>query len=179
MVDLLDAYIDKLKEDYIKLEEENKQLEEQHDLLIDEFQKEREKLCKQIKQESDARERFVKKVKQLKEQLDKKDKEIGELKSVVYIVKRPQGSYEDYREEIEKVFLNKEKAEKYVEEENAKLPLEQRDKCSQCTWRYKIGCEHKLLKPDCLEEYRYGICPGLIRCQDVYPLVVEEYEVKE
>lgn len=56
------------------LEQENKQLEEQHDLLIDEFQKERENLCKQIKQESDARERFVKKVKQLKEQLAIREK---------------------------------------------------------------------------------------------------------
>lgn len=58
------------------LEEENKQLEKQHDLLIDEFQEEREKLCKQIKQESDARERFVEKVKQLKKHLAEKDKEI-------------------------------------------------------------------------------------------------------
>ena len=60
----------------LELQEENKQLEEQHDLLIDEFQEEREKLCKQIKQESDARERFVEKVKQLKKHLAEKDKEI-------------------------------------------------------------------------------------------------------
>ena len=97
----------------------------------------------------------------------------------VYVVTRPQGMDEDYREEIEKVFLDKEKAEKYVEEENTKLPLEQMEKCSQCTWRYKIGCEHKTPKPDCLEEYKYGACPGLIRCQDVYPLDLEEYEVEE
>ena len=70
-----------IREDYIKLEQENKQLEGQHELLIDEFQKEREELCKQIKQESDARERFVEKVKQLKEQLAEKDKEIEELKT--------------------------------------------------------------------------------------------------
>lgn len=97
----------------------------------------------------------------------------------VYIVKRPQGIDEDYREEIEKVFLDKEKAEKYVEEENAKLPLEQRDKCSFCSWRYSIGGEHKLPKPDCLEEYKYGACMGLVKCQDVYPLAVDEYEVEE
>lgn len=63
-----------------KLAQEYKQLEEQHELLIDAFQKERENLCKQVKQESDARERFVKEVKRLKEQLAEKDKELEELK---------------------------------------------------------------------------------------------------
>lgn len=65
------------------LEQENKQLKEQHDLLIDGFQKERENLCKQIKQESDARERFVEKVKQLKEELAEKDKEIEKLNLMI------------------------------------------------------------------------------------------------
>lgn len=66
-----------------ELRQENKQLEEQHDLLIDEFQKERENLCKQIKKESDARKRFVEKVKQLKEQLAEKDEEIEEYKTQI------------------------------------------------------------------------------------------------
>ena len=45
------------------LRQENEQLKEQYELLIDEFQKEREKLCEQIKAESDARKRFVKELK--------------------------------------------------------------------------------------------------------------------
>lgn len=69
-----------LKEKFEILEQENKQLEEQHNLLIDEFQKQREDLCKQIKQESDARKRFVEKVKQLKERLVEKDKTIEQLR---------------------------------------------------------------------------------------------------
>lgn len=47
--------------------EEN--FEKEHDKLIDDFQQEREKLCKQIKVESDARKRFVKELKVYKEAL--------------------------------------------------------------------------------------------------------------
>ena len=39
----------------------------------------------------------------------------------VYIVKAPQGEYEDYCEPIVKVFTDKAKAEEYVKIENAKL----------------------------------------------------------
>ena len=46
----------------------------------------------------------------------------------IYIVKAPQGEYEDYCEPIVKVFADKAKAEEYVKIENAKLPLEQADK---------------------------------------------------
>ena len=53
----------------------------------------------------------------------------------VYIVKAPQGEYEDYREPIVKVFADKGKAEEYVKIENAKLPLEQADKCEECLWK--------------------------------------------
>lgn len=70
--------IDKLDNDYNRhfdeLIEENQQLKEQlfneeqsHDLCIKSFEEETEKLRKQIKTESDARERFVEKVKQLKQ----------------------------------------------------------------------------------------------------------------
>lgn len=41
----------------------------------------------------------------------------------VYVVKAPQGEYEDYQEPIVKVFIDKSKAELYVKEENSKLPL--------------------------------------------------------
>ena len=50
----------------------------------------------------------------------------------IYIVKAPQGEYEDYCEPIVKVFTDKSKAEEYVKAENAKLPLEQADKCEEC-----------------------------------------------
>ena len=39
----------------------------------------------------------------------------------IYIVKAPQGEYEDYREPIVKVFADKGKAEEYVKIENAEL----------------------------------------------------------
>ena len=38
----------------------------------------------------------------------------------VYVVKAPQGEYEDYQEPIDKIFLDKKKAKQYVKEENAK-----------------------------------------------------------
>lgn len=46
----------------------------------------------------------------------------------IYIIKAPQGVYEDYCEPIVKVFADKGKAEEYVKIENAKLPLKQADK---------------------------------------------------
>ena len=48
----------------------------------------------------------------------------------VYIVKAPQGEYEDYRELIVKVFKDKGKAEQYIKEKNAKLPLGQAKMCN-------------------------------------------------
>ena len=53
--------------------------ENNHELLIDQFEEETEKLRKQIKQESDARERFVVEVKSLKQKLAEKDEEIKQL----------------------------------------------------------------------------------------------------
>ena len=43
----------------------------------------------------------------------------------IYIVKAPQGEYEDYCEPIVKMFANKEKAEAYIKTENAKKSLKQ------------------------------------------------------
>ena len=53
--------------------------ENNHELLIDQFEEETEKLRKQIKQKSDARERFVVEVKSLKQKLAEKDEEIKQL----------------------------------------------------------------------------------------------------
>ena len=54
----------------------------------------------------------------------------------VYVVKHPQGAYEDYQEPIVKVFLNEKEAKSYVKEENAKLPLEQAKKCDECYFKW-------------------------------------------
>ncbi len=66
-----------------EVEELKKQLhfeEQGHDLSIQYFEEETNKLRKQIKSESDARKRFVEEVKNLKQQLEEKDKEIKQLK---------------------------------------------------------------------------------------------------
>lgn len=97
----------------------------------------------------------------------------------IYIVKRPQGSYDDYREEIEKVFLDKEKAEKYMQEENKKLPLEQANRCKSCTWHYQVGSVKQGKKPDCLKGYSFGTCANYLQYRDVEPLFIEEYETEE
>lgn len=57
----------------------------------------------------------------------------------VFIVKAPCGEYEDYQEPIVKVFLDKAKAKKYVAEENAKLPLEQSNKCVECYFKWSCA----------------------------------------
>ena len=54
----------------------------EHELLINQFEEETEKLRKQIKQESDARKRFVEEVKKLKQQLSESEKEIKEWVAV-------------------------------------------------------------------------------------------------
>lgn len=59
--------IEKTGKEQLKQQLEDK--EKEHELLINDFEEETEKLRKQIKQESDARERFVEEVKNLKEQL--------------------------------------------------------------------------------------------------------------
>ena len=95
----------------------------------------------------------------------------------VYIVKAPQGEYEDYCEPIVKVFADKEKAEEYVKIENAKLPLEQADKCEECLWQCEMVFELNDEKPKCLNLDKYGICQNYL--SGIYPLFMEEYEVEE
>ena len=77
MVDLLDAYIDKLKEDYIKLERENKQLKEQ----MAEKDKEIEELKKYKK---GAYEKYVSKCAYLQQQIKDTRKQVcDEIKKVI------------------------------------------------------------------------------------------------
>lgn len=97
----------------------------------------------------------------------------------VYIVKAPQGEYEDYREPIVKVFTDKAKAEEYVKIENAKLPLEQADKCEKCLWKWRMAFEHNDEKPKCFNPDKYKTCQNYFKYNGIYPLFMEEYEVEE
>ena len=97
----------------------------------------------------------------------------------IYIVKAPQGEYEDYCEPIVKVFADKAKAEEYVKIENAKLPLEQADKCEECLWKWKMAFEHNDEKPKCFHPDKYKTCQNYFKYSGIYPLFMEEYEVEE
>ena len=97
----------------------------------------------------------------------------------VYVVKAPQGEYEDYCEPIIKVFADKGKAEGYIKIENAKLPLEQADKCEECLWKWKMAFEHNDEKPKCFNPDKYGTCQNYFKYSGIYPLFMEEYEVEE
>ena len=97
----------------------------------------------------------------------------------IYIVKAPQGEYEDYREPIVKVFADKAKAEEYVKTENAKLPLEQADKCEECLWKWKMAFEHNDEKPKCFNPDKYKTCQNYFKYSGISPLFMEEYEVEE
>lgn len=97
----------------------------------------------------------------------------------VYIVKAPYGEYESYREPIVKVFLDKEKAEKYVTEENAKLPLEQAKKCADCYFKWSCVGQKGQTPPDCFIKNKYGFCVNFLKYNDVQELFMEEYEVEE
>lgn len=63
--DLLNQQSKRIKE----LEKENRDLEDDHNKLIDQYDKQYNDLCKEIQFNSSVRERFVKKVKELKQQL--------------------------------------------------------------------------------------------------------------
>lgn len=90
----------------------------------------------------------------------------------VYIVKAPQGEYEDYCEPIVKVFANKGKAEEYIKIENAKLPLEQAAKCAECLWAREND-----EKPKCFNPNKYKTCKNYFKYRGIYPLFMEEYEL--
>ena len=95
----------------------------------------------------------------------------------IYIVKAPQGEYEDYREPIVRVFADKGKAEEYIKIENAKLPLEQADKCEECLWKWKMAFEHNDEKPKCFNPDKYKTCQNYFKYSGISPLFMEEYEV--
>lgn len=97
----------------------------------------------------------------------------------IYIIKAPQGVYEDYCEPIVKAFANKEKAEEYVKIENAKLPLKQADKCEECLWKWEMAFEHNEEKPKCFNPDKYETCQNYFKYSGIYPLFMEEYEVEE
>jgi hypothetical protein len=97
----------------------------------------------------------------------------------VYVVKAPQGEYEDYREPIVKVFADKKKAKQYVKEENDKLPLEQADKCFNCHYKWVMSFKPTQPIPNCLKQDKHNMCENYFKYRDVQKLFMEEYEVEE
>lgn len=97
----------------------------------------------------------------------------------VYVVKAPQGEYEDYREPIVKVFKDKKKAKQYVKEENDKLPLEQADKCFNCHYKWVMSFKPNQPIPNCLKQDKHNMCENYFKYRDVQKLFMEEYEVEE
>lgn len=69
-----DQKIAELETKLAESEKENKNLEDDHNKLIEQYNNQYIELCKEIKCHSSARERFVKKVKELEEQIEEKDK---------------------------------------------------------------------------------------------------------
>ena len=97
----------------------------------------------------------------------------------VYVVKSPQGEYEDYQEPIVKVFLDKKKAKQYVKDENAKLPLEQAKKCEDCQWKWKMCFTRTQKVPICYKPDKYETCENYFKYHDIQKLFMEEYEVED
>lgn len=97
----------------------------------------------------------------------------------IYIVKAPQGEYEDYQEPIVKVFLDKKKAQQYVKDENNKLPLEQANKCKECYFMWDNLTQEGKLRPSCFNGDKYNNCQDYFKYYDIQKLFVEEYDVEE
>lgn len=97
----------------------------------------------------------------------------------IYVVKAPQGEYEDYQEPIVKVFLDKKKATQYVKEENAKLPLEQAKKCQDCQWKWEMCFTRTQTEPICYKPGKYVNCENFFKYHDIQELFMEEYEVED
>ena len=95
----------------------------------------------------------------------------------VYVVKHPQGVYEDYQEPIVKVFFNEKEAKLYVKEENAKLPLEQAKKCDECYFKWTcVGQKGKKI-PSCFNGDKYNCCENYFKYRDIQELFIEEHEI--
>lgn len=97
----------------------------------------------------------------------------------VYVVKAPQGEYESYREPIDKIFLDKKKAQQYVKEENAKLPLKQAEMCEHCFFKWDNAGQKCKTRPNCYNGDKYNMCLEYFKYRDVQELFMEEYEVEE
>lgn len=97
----------------------------------------------------------------------------------VYVVKRPEGAYESYQEPIVKVFFNEKAAKSYFKEENAKLPLEQTEKCTYCC--YKLECIGQKGKetPSCFKGDEYNYCENYFKYRDIQKLFIEEHEIDD
>lgn len=101
------------------------------------------------------------------------------MNNKIYIVKRPSGSYEDYQEPIEKCFFDKDNANKYIESENKKLPLEQAEKCKFCRfWANNPTIKGKG-KPECCDWDKYNTCQNYFKYHDIYPLEIEEHDIED
>ena len=97
IVDLFNKEMDELVDDYAKRriadleaklaesEEENRDLEDDHNKLIEQYNKQYNDLCQEINVHSSARERLVKKLKELEHQLAEKDKAYQELLNSIQI----------------------------------------------------------------------------------------------
>ena len=97
----------------------------------------------------------------------------------VYVVKHPQGAYEDYQEPIVKVFFNEKEAKLYVKEENAKLPLEQAKKCDECYFKWTcVGQKGKKI-PSCFNGDKYNCCENYFKYSDIQELFIEKHEIDD
>lgn len=97
----------------------------------------------------------------------------------VYVVKHPQGDYEDYQEPIVKVFLNEKEAKLYVEEENEKLPLEQAKKCAYCFSKWGCIGQKGEETPSCFKGGEYNYCENYFKYRDIQKLFIEEHEIED
>ena len=97
----------------------------------------------------------------------------------VYVVKHPEGAYEDYREPIVKVFFNKKEAKSYVKEENAKLPLEQAKKCNECYFKWACVGQKGEKIPSCFNGDKYNCCENYFKYHDIQELFIEEHEIDD
>ena len=97
----------------------------------------------------------------------------------VYVVKHPEGAYEDYQEPIVKVFFNEKAAKSYVKEENAKLPLEQAKKCDECYFKWTcLGQKGKEI-PSCYNGDKYNCCENYFKYCDIQELFIEEHKIDD
>lgn len=97
----------------------------------------------------------------------------------VYVVKAPQGEYEDYQEPIVKVFLDKNEAKAYVKKENAKMPLEQAKKCQNCVFMWKTHAQEGKVRPSCFNGDKFDNCKDYFRFVDIQPLFIEEHKIAD